>query len=468
MKHNILLIDDEPSILTSMSGFLSDEGFFVKAVGSGSEGVALIRQKTIPVSLALIDYHMPYMNGVEVIKEIRKYNKDLSILAFSGDDSIQVHNESLDSGAIFFVSKETADAKLLGIIHRICKEIERNTKPLQISNPSKNFKMLEELGIIGASDKMAEVGKLIHKYGPTDETVLIRGENGTGKELVAKALHQNSKRALQRFIAINSTAIPENLIESELFGHEKGAFTGANNVKVGKFQAANGGTIFFDEIGDMPLHLQAKLLRVIQEREITPVGSNVSKKVDVRILAATNAPLEDLIQKRLFREDLFYRLNVLPIKVPPLRERSEDIPYLVEYFLSEANQRAHKSTQILESSIEALVKLKWPGNVRELQNEILRLVNSSEGPFLNLKDLSHQLSENKIPTIKTKDYDSLKFKNHIAEKQLIEEALKKSANPSAAARLLGMKRSTFRDKLKKFGIFIEKEEPNNNEEATYE
>lgn len=468
MKHNILLIDDDLAILKSMTDFLNDEGFFVKAVQSGSEGIALIRQKTIPFSLALVDYHMPQMNGIEVIKEIRQYNKELSILAFSGDDSIQVHNESLDSGAIFFVSKETADEKLLGIIHRICKEVERKVKPLVISNPSENFVFLKELGIIGASDKIAEIGRLVKKYAPTDETVLIRGENGTGKEIIAKAIHQNSDRRLQSFIAINSTAISENLIESELFGHERGAFTGANQPKIGKFQAANGGTIFFDEIGDMPTSLQVKLLRVIQEREITPVGSNQSKKVNVRIIAATNANLEELISQKKFREDLYYRLNVLPLKLAPLRERAEDIPYLVAHFLEEANQRAGKDFKILESSLEHLMKLKWPGNVRQLQNEIRRLANSSDGIYLDLSHLSSECIEQKPVSKKSTDYLTFKFKNLNAEKQLIEQALKTSKNLSAAARFLDMKRSTLNDKIKKYGIVLSKHEEQLNEEVICE
>ncbi len=328
MKHNILLIDDDPALRETMSGFLSDEGFYVKAVSSGAEGVALIRQQTIPFSLGFIDFHMPDMNGVEVIKQIRNYNSELSLLAFSGDDSIQVHNDTLDSGAIFFVPKETADEKLLGIVHRICKEVERKTKPLILSDESENCKLIQRVGMAGGSKQLAEVAKCILKIGPRAESVLIRGENGTGKEMIARAIHDHSPRRLQPFIAINCGAISENLIESELFGHEKGAFTGANEFKAGKFQAAHGGTIFLDEIGDMSLNLQVKLLRVIQEREITPVGSNNTKKIDVRIITATNAPLEDFIEQKLFREDLFYRINVLPITIPPLRERPEDIPYL--------------------------------------------------------------------------------------------------------------------------------------------
>lgn len=467
MKHNILLIDDDPAILKSLTGFLNDEGFFVKAVQNGSEGAALIRQKTIPFSLALVDYHMPLMNGVETIKEIRKHNKEIVILAFSGDDSIQVHNESLDSGAIFFVSKETADAKLLGIIHRVCREVERKIKPLVISTKSENYKFLESLGIVGISVKMIEVGKLIIKYASTDETVLIRGENGTGKELIAKAIHQNSQRKNQKFIAINAGAIPDNLVESELFGHEKGSFTGASHDKIGKFQAAQGGTIFLDEIGDMPFHLQVKLLRVIQERVITPVGSNATKKIDVRIIAATNAPLEDLIKEKQFREDLYYRLNVLPLNVPALRERPEDIPYLVNFFLDEANKRNGTNFQILESAMENLSKLHWAGNVRELQSEVSRLASLSDGPYLNVELLSIDSGRKNRDLKKSDNLDVLKSKVTLTEKQIIESAIKKYFSVAAAARALNMKRTTLRDKIKKYGIILLRDNSAIEEEEIY-
>jgi two-component system nitrogen regulation response regulator NtrX len=467
MKHNILLIDDDPAILKSLSGFLNDEGFYIKAVQSGSEGAALIRQKTIPFSLALIDYHMPHMSGVETIKEIRRHNKEIVILAFSGDDSIEAHNESLDSGAIFFVSKDTADAKLLGIIHRVCREVERKIKPLVVSTKSENFRFLETLGIVGVSDKMFDVGKLIIKYAATDETVLIRGENGTGKELIAKAIHQNSQRKTQKFIAINAGAIPENLVESELFGHEKGAFTGATHDKIGKFQAAQGGTIFLDEIGDMPFHLQVKLLRVIQERVITPVGSNATKKIDVRIIAATNAPLEDLIKEKQFREDLYYRLNVLPLNVPSLRERPEDIPYLVNLFLDEANKRNGTHFQILESAMENLSKLHWAGNVRELQSEISRLASLSDGPYLNIELLSSESNRKNRDLKKSDKLDVLKSKVTLTEKQIIESAIKKYFTVAAAARALNMKRTTLRDKIKKYGIILLRDNSAIEEEEIY-
>jgi DNA-binding NtrC family response regulator len=456
VKHNILLIDDDKAVRESMTAFLTDEGFYTKAVGSGSEGIALIRQQTIPFSLALIDYHMPEINGLEVIKQIRKYNPDLSLLAFSGDDSVAVHNGSLDSGALFFIPKEMADAKLLGVIHRICKEVEKKTKPLSVIDESANSKLIKSIGMIGVSNAMAEVAKQILKFGPTSESVFIRGENGTGKEMVARAIHQNSPRRLQRFIDINCGAISESLIESELFGHIKGSFTGANNDKVGKFQAANGGTIFLDEIGEMPYHLQVKLLRVIQEKAICPVGSNTTKKIDVRIITATNAHLEDMIAKKLFREDLYYRIKVLPITVPALRERPEDIPSLVSLFLKEFNDESGLSKTILESSIDELKKLKWPGNVRELQHLISHLANSTEGNVLDLKNLPINSETKKYSIRKPKDYDSFKFKNINEEKILIEEALRTSPSISSAAHKLGMKRSTLRDKIKKYGIVIEK------------
>lgn len=458
MKHNILLIDDSPDVLASTKAFLEGEGFFVKAVVDSEEALALIRQQTIPFSLALVDFHMPGRNGAEVIKQIRQYQPSLTVLAFSGDDSIHVHNQTLDSGAIFFVSKDTPDAKFLGIVHRVCQEVEKKTKPLKIIDESSNRKLIEQVGMIGASNHLAEVANIILKYAPSNESVLIRGENGTGKEKVAQALHQNSLRKNMPFIAINCAAIPADIIESELFGHEKGAFTGAHINKVGKFQAANGGSIFLDEIGEMPLYLQATLLRVLQEKTFTPVGSNTSKKIDVRVIAATNALLEEKIERGEFRLDLFYRLNVLPIQILPLRERTEDIPLLAEAFLKQANQDAGANKILLQTTVDDFKKLKWQGNVRELRHTITYMVIASDADVLDLDLLKSHESRNYISTTKSRDYDSLKFKALRDEKRLISEALNQSHSISEAARKLNMSRSTFRDRMKNHGITITKNE----------
>jgi DNA-binding NtrC family response regulator len=279
LQHTILLVDDDPNIRSSMVAFLNDEGFAVRAVETGEEAIAIVRQGINQFSLGMIDFHMPGMSGPEVIREIKSREPNLAILGFSGDDSIEAHNQSLDSGAVFFVEKDIANAKLLGIIHRLCRDVEKRTKPVVLFTENANRKLIESVDMVGVSNALADTANLIMRFASSKETVLIRGENGTGKEKVARAMHKNSPRTLMPFIAVNCASIPESLIESELFGHEKGAFTGANRARVGFFQAAHGGTIFLDEIGELPMHLQATLLRVLQEKTIMPVGSNIAKKL---------------------------------------------------------------------------------------------------------------------------------------------------------------------------------------------
>jgi DNA-binding NtrC family response regulator len=398
----------------------------------------------------LIDHHLQDIKGSSLIRDIRNIDSKLSLLGFSGDDSVEAHNESLDSGALMFVSKETDNQKLLGIIHRICREFERRTKPLQAGEHSANRKLIESLGLVGVSDQMAEVAKLILKVSSSDHTVLIRGENGTGKEKVAQAIHENSRRSRGTFIGINCAAIPENLIESELFGHEKGAFTGAVAAKVGKFQMANNGTIFLDEIGEIPNHLQVKLLRVLQEKEITPVGSNTTKKINARILAATNANLEKKIEAGTFREDLFYRLNVIPIHIAPLRERPADIQGLIAHFLELANKETGVEKKILEVCVRELQKKPWPGNVRDLGHTVRRLHLWAEDLVIDEATLDDCLLESPEVEIKEQlmDYDTLKHQQVADEKRLILRALSQSINITEAANRLGIGRTTLRDRIK--------------------
>ncbi|MBN8538682.1 MAG: sigma-54-dependent Fis family transcriptional regulator [Deltaproteobacteria bacterium] len=438
MQHNILLVDDDLNIRNSMVAFLNDEGFSVRAVESGEEAIAIIRQGINQFSLGMIDFHMPGMSGPEVIKEIKAREPNLAILGFSGDDSVEAHNQSLDSGAVFFVEKDIGNAKLLGIIHRLCREVEKRTKPVALFTENANRKLIESVDMVGISNALADTANLILRFASSKETVLIRGENGTGKEKVARAIHKHSPRALMPFIAVNCASIPEALIESELFGHEKGAFTGANRTRVGFFQAANGGTIFLDEIGELPMHLQATLLRVLQEKTIMPVGSNIAKKIDFRLIAATNAPIGSMIANRQFREDLFYRLNVLPINLKPLRERPEDISYLAEIFIKRANQEERKNKILLEATVEEFKKMHWKGNVRELEHCIKHLVSASVGDYLDLSILKDRIyvANN---TQKLSDINSIKAVRENEDKILITETLQKSKSISGAARATSRK-----------------------------
>lgn len=451
MKHNILLVDDDAVFRKAMGNFLEDEGFFVKSVSSGDEAIAVVRQKLIPFSLALIDYHMPDVKGPETIKKLKEYNPNLTVLGLSGDDSVNAHNDSLESGAVFFVEKDIGEAKLLSILHRACREVEKRTKPLTILSHSENQKLIESVAMIGVSEAMAEVARLIQKFGPSNDSVLIRGEMGTGKEKVARAVHNASNRANKPFVAVNLASISTGVFESELFGHEKGSFTGAAKDRTGYFESANGGTIFLDEIGELPKHLQASLLRVLQEKTIIPVGSTETKKIDFRLVAATNSPLEQLIEKNQFREDLFFRLNVLPIHIKPLRERPEDIPILAQHFLKLANIEQGQNLILLESSVEHLKKLTWPGNVRELEHGIRFLTMLSAGPHLEIELLKDRNDPNLVNRKKV-DLETLKFTQMAKEKNIVLKAIEESGSISATARLLNISRSTVREKMKKYGI----------------
>lgn len=352
---------------------------------------------------------------------------------------------------MFFVEKDIAEAKFLGILHRACREVEKRTKPVVIAPHSENQKLIASVDMVGVSESMAEVARLILKFAPSNDSVLIRGENGTGKEKVARAIHNHSPRKNKPFIPVNCAAIPESLIESELFGHEKGAFTGAARSRKGHFESAHGGTIFLDEIGDMPKHLQTTLLRVLQEKSITPVGSTENRPVDFRLIAATNVPLENLIAEKKFREDLFFRLNVLPITIKPLREHPEDIPVLAQAFLQKANLEAADNKILLASTADELKKLSWPGNVRELEHCIRFLVNLSQGQYLDASLLKER-QDTSLKKRKPMDLVTLRIDQMANEKSIVQKALEEGGNIAAASRILNISRSTVRDKMKKYGI----------------
>ncbi len=454
MMHNILFIDDDRGILNSLKDFLENEGFFVKAVQNPDEGIALVRQNTIRFSLALVDYHFPGagITGADVIRKLREYDPRLKILAFSGDKTDAIHNLTLQSGAIFFLRKDTSNMRLLGNIHRMCQEVERETQPAQINSDAQGVELINKVGLTGVSNHQAKVAELVVLFAPQKDCVLIRGENGTGKEVIARAIHDLSPHARGPFVPVNCAAIAETLIERELFGHEKGAFTGATSYKPGKFEAADGGTLFLDEIGDMHYHLQSTLLRVLQEMSITPVGSTTVKQIDVRVIAATNAPLEENIKNGTFREDLFYRLNVLPINLAPLRERPEDIPLLAQVFIDQANHDYNSNKIPTQSLLEELKTYSWPGNVRELKHAITNMVIMSKGRTLDTKIIDDKL-KNEVKPIAAIDFEVMQFKAFQDEDRIIREALRRADYVvSKAARLANMSRSTFCDKMKRHEI----------------
>jgi len=363
-----MIVDDEPSILRSLAGLLTDEGFEVTTASNGYE--ALQRIEGEAPDLILLDIWMPGIDGLETLKEIKKDNPHIQVIMITGHGTIETAVQATKLGAFDFIEKPLAIERVIVAINNAL-----NFRRLEEENRYLRRKTIEKHAITGNSPQIMALKEAIVKVAPTESWVLIKGENGTGKELVARNIHNLSQRAGKPLIDVNCAAIPEELIESELFGHEKGAFTGANSKKVGKFQLADKGTLFLDEIGDMSLKTQAKILRVLQEKQFQSVGGSRTMQVDVRVIAATNKNLEEEIAKGLFREDLYYRLNVVPIEVPSLKNRGQDIAMLVDIFLEEA---AHKSRAPKKSmapeALSLLCQYAWPGNVRELKNLIERLV----------------------------------------------------------------------------------------------
>ncbi len=374
----ILIIDDDKSVRDSLKMILEYERYEVEFAENGEQG--LQRLDHLPVDAVLLDVKMVGMDGIEVLAKIRQKNEKLPVVMISGHGTIETAVEATKLGAFDFLSKPLDRDKLLVTI--------RNA--LQQAKLSEEYEKLQESvegkrRILGESEKIKEVLAVINQVAPTDARVLITGENGTGKELIARAIHRNSKRAAKSFVEVNCAAIPSELIESELFGHERGSFTGATTQRIGKFEQADGGTLFLDEVGDMSLQAQAKVLRALEEGKIERVGGNKLIPVDVRVLAATNKKLDEEISKGHFRNDLFHRINVIPIHAPALREHREDIPILVQSFIDDVCARngiARKA--ISHEALNVLLQRNWPGNVRELRNAVERLVILSPGTSINI------------------------------------------------------------------------------------
>ncbi|MBU0985934.1 MAG: sigma-54 dependent transcriptional regulator [Proteobacteria bacterium] len=381
MFPSILIVDDEPSILKSLSGLLSDEGFEVQTASNGYEALKVI--DTGSPDLVLLDIWMPGIDGIETLKEIKKNNPYIQVIIISGHGTIETAVKATKLGAFDLIEKPLSIEKVIVAINNAL-----NFRRLEEENRYLRKKTLEKHSITGNSPPIAALKKQIAVAAPADAWILITGENGTGKELVARTIHQISSRADQPLIDVNCAAIPEELIESELFGHEKGAFSGTAAKKRGKFELANKGTIFFDEIGDMTLRTQSKILRVLEEKKFQRLGGSRTLSVDARVIAASNKDLKKEIEKGNFREDIYYRLNVIPIEVPPLRDRLEDIPVLVETFLQEcAIQNRSKRKTMTPEAVHLLGKYPWPGNVRELKNLIERLAIMVEKNEIEISDM---------------------------------------------------------------------------------
>jgi len=449
-KPRILIAEDEKNQRDLLEGFLKKEGFSVESAATGRE--ALVKLEKDLFEIILLDYKMPELDGLHTLREIRKLYPDLPVVMMTAYGTVETAVASMKEGALDYLTKPIDLDELLLIIHKV---IERS----QLIEENKALKaQLQERyafsNIIYESLKMEEVIGLVGRVAPSQATILIRGESGTGKELIANAIHFASARSQKPLIKVNCSAIPEPLLESELFGHEKGAFTGATQRRIGRFEEANGGTIFLDEIGDLSPGTQAKLLRILQEKEFQRLGSNTTLKTDVRVIAATNRNLEEVMKKGLFREDLYYRLNVITIPLPPLRERREDIPLLIDYFLKKYSKMNQKS--ISDFSKEArnlLVRHSYPGNVRELENLIERVVVLCRGAVITTQDLPYHLQEGMSEMEFAKKEKSLPESLEEIEKDLIVRALQRNEGvQTRAAESLGISERVLRYKLKKHGI----------------
>ena len=449
MFPSILIVDDEPSILQSLSGLLADEGFEIETATNGYEGLKIVEERS--PDLVLLDIWMPGIDGIETLKEIKKNYPTIPVIIITGHGTIETAVKATKLGAYDLIEKPLSIDNIIVTINNAL-----NFRRLEEENRYLRKKTIEKHSITGNSPPTVALKKQIELVAPTDTWILITGENGTGKELVARTMHQLSSRVDQPLIAVNCAAIPEKLIESELFGHEKNAFPGATSKKKGKFELANNGTIFLDEIGDMSLKTQAKILRVLQEQQFQRVGGDRILTVNVRIIAASNKDLEQEIEKGTFREDLYYRLNVIPVEVPPLRERSEDIPLLIETFLDECarQNRSTKKTMTAEA-IEVIRAYSWPGNVRELKNLVERMAIMVEGDIIEASDIPNAYKPESME--KTRSFeeqffliDYLKDAKKAFEKAFIHRKLLQNKNNfSKTAKAIGVKQSYLNKKIKK-------------------
>jgi len=452
MTSTVLVVDDQSSVRKSLGDVLGDEGYRVIEACNGPEAVEAVRRES-PDAL-LLDIWMPGPDGIEVLKQVRAEHPDLPVIIISGHGTIETAVKATKLGAYDFLEKPLSAQKTLLTVARAV-EHHRLTE----ANRDLRMRILGTDEIIGSSAPVKKLHEQINRVAPTDGWVLITGENGTGKELVARSIHAKSLRSDQPFVDVNCAAIPEELIESELFGHEKGAFTGATERKRGKFDLANLGTIFLDEIADMSLKVQAKILRILQEQKFERVGGGESIQVDVRVIVATNKNLEEEIAEGRFRDDLYYRLNVVPIHVPPLRERSEDISQFLDHFIAEYSKKVGvRNKRFSQDAVKILSRYAWPGNVRELKNLIERLVIMVPRNEMRAKDLPSQIrgesaEEGESPF----EVSNIKQARNLFEKEFLIHKLKENAwNISRTAEAVGLERSTLHRKIKAYGIEPEK------------
>jgi DNA-binding NtrC family response regulator len=452
---SVLIVEDEAKMRRLLELNLAEQGYTVHTTSDAEAGLNIVRQEKI--NLVLTDLKLPGMDGLEFLQMLKRSDATIPVVVMTAYGTVETAVEAMKAGAADYVLKPFSLEEIQLVVRK-----ELDVHRLR----EENLSLREALGrryefknIVAHSPKMQEVLSVVERVAPTNSTVLLGGESGVGKDLIARAIHQHSRRASGPIVKINCTAIPENLLESELFGYEKGAFTGAVNSKPGKFELADKGTIFLDEIGDVPSATQVKLLRVLQEREFEHLGGTKTLKVDVRLVAATNRDLRAALEQGTFREDLYYRLNVVPISIPPLREHKEDIPYLVDHFIERfARESGKQISGITPAALKLLMDFHWPGNVRELENIIERAVAFAEEATLDVRDIRLDLS----PRFTSGDRantggevpfppDGMTLEQY--EDEIIREALRRAGgNKSQAARLLGLSRNALRYRLSRMGM----------------
>ncbi|MGD0623612.1 MAG: sigma-54 dependent transcriptional regulator [Thermodesulfobacteriota bacterium] len=448
----ILLIDDSPDILTHLSEYLKNEGYEVEASTDGEKAISMIERKCYDIILT--DLMMPNIDGMEVLKYVTQHSRESICMILTGYGTIKNAVEAVKLGAFDYLTKPIKMDEILITLKRALEFRDLKRENQNLRNQLKKKYKFEN--IIGDSEKMHQIFETIEKVADTDSTILILGESGTGKELIAKAIHYNSYRREGPFIPVNCAAIPSELLESELFGHEKGAFTNAIRTRIGRFELANGGTVFLDEIGDMSPNLQSKLLRVLQERQFERIGGVKTVKIDIRIIAATHQDLKVAVEQGKFRQDLYYRLNVIPIQIPPLRERKSDIPLLVHHFLNHFNRsKKRKIEGINNEALNRFLEYLWPGNVRELENIIERIVILTNNDSITVQDLPEKIQtlsrDEQAPLFEIPE-EGISLDNALNEfeKKLILQALNKTGwIKNKAAQLLSLNRTTLIEKIKR-------------------
>lgn len=453
----VLIVEDDDLVRTALVDLFTEAGYSTETAVDGPQAIMAVKASIF--NLYLIDLQLPNLDGIDVLKEVRKIDSQAVCIVLTAYGTIELAVKAMKAGAFDFITKPFQCNAVLALIKNAIEYYWLNHPNSILHHTDRGKGQFQNM--IGCSPKIERIYELIEKVSDSDSTILIQGESGTGKEVVAKTIHHNSPRHDKPFIPLNCGAIPESLLESELFGHEKGAFTGAISSRIGRFEQAHGGTLFLDEISEMPLALQVKLLRVLQEREFERVGGNRSIGVDVRIIAATNQDLEQAVAEKRFRKDLFYRLSVIPINLPPLRERKEDIPLLANHFIKKFNEKKRRNIQGFSPDAQKLLmKYPWPGNVRELENLIEQMITLKQEGVITPADLPDKFIQTDGYSVSPQfelSEEGINFQEAVMqfEKQMLQQALLKANGvKNRAAQLLHLNRTTLVEKLKRRGMTI--------------